>query len=226
MQKVAMAMEDSPAKLYFPGGSGRGAILGLGDIALPGLMVAFALRFDLYLHYLRKQAVAPDDTSLKDRLRSSAQSTSPGLPVKANHIVKAPYVDATGQWGQRYWNRGATEQDGNYTFPKVYFSAAMTGYLGGFVLTLLICILTDYSVPALMVLCPCVMLSLVITALTRGELREMWAYDETAQDEGPKTNAATTPKTKESGQNRKEKNSHNGPRPIFYISLMTPPRMT
>jgi minor histocompatibility antigen H13 len=50
---------DAPIKLVFPG-PGRGSFLGLGDVFLPGIMIAIALLFDLYLHYLRKQSRSPN----------------------------------------------------------------------------------------------------------------------------------------------------------------------
>jgi minor histocompatibility antigen H13 len=46
---------DVPIKLVFPGPK-HGGMLGLGDVILPGIMMALALRFDLYLHYLNKES--------------------------------------------------------------------------------------------------------------------------------------------------------------------------
>ncbi|KAL8723602.1 MAG: hypothetical protein Q9225_000144 [Loekoesia sp. 1 TL-2023] len=54
---------DIPAKLLFPRPPGPDSdptkqhlsMLGLGDIVLPGMMIGFALRLDLYLHYLKQQ---------------------------------------------------------------------------------------------------------------------------------------------------------------------------
>lgn len=46
---------DVPIKLVFPGPK-RGGMLGLGDVVLPGIMMALALRFDLYVHYLNKKS--------------------------------------------------------------------------------------------------------------------------------------------------------------------------
>ncbi|KAL8687123.1 MAG: hypothetical protein Q9224_005246, partial [Gallowayella concinna] len=52
---------DIPAKLLFPRPSSPDStkqqlsMLGLGDVVLPGMMIGFALRLDLYLHYLRLQ---------------------------------------------------------------------------------------------------------------------------------------------------------------------------
>lgn len=113
MITVATKLE-VPVKLVFPG-PGRGSMLGLGDVVLPGIMMAFALRFDLYLHYLYKQ-----------RKRADLDSTSSTL------LIKAPYVDANGQWGDLFWTQPAvdaesiTKADGA-RFPKVYFKASVIG---------------------------------------------------------------------------------------------------
>src|SRR5438874_2231633 len=105
---------DVPIKLVFPGPK-RGGMLGLGDIVLPGIIMALALRFDLYLQYLRKQSPA-------------ARS-------------KPTYTTATGQWGERFWTRSLptsllpTNVSGAL-FPKVYFYASMIGYILGMLTTL------------------------------------------------------------------------------------------
>lgn len=62
MVSVATKLE-IPAKLEFPRPSADGrkgglAMLGLGDIVLPGIFVGLALRFDLWVCYLRKQTTA------------------------------------------------------------------------------------------------------------------------------------------------------------------------
>ncbi|KAL9011098.1 MAG: hypothetical protein Q9173_004024 [Seirophora scorigena] len=62
MVTVATSL-DIPAKLLFPrppGPDGDPAkqhlsMLGLGDVVLPGMMIGFALRMDLYFHYLKQQ---------------------------------------------------------------------------------------------------------------------------------------------------------------------------
>ncbi|KAI4176916.1 MAG: hypothetical protein LQ343_000773 [Gyalolechia ehrenbergii] len=62
MVTVATSL-DIPAKLLFPrppGPDGDPAkqhlsMLGLGDVVLPGVMIGFALRLDLYLHYRKQQ---------------------------------------------------------------------------------------------------------------------------------------------------------------------------
>ncbi|KAI4180602.1 MAG: hypothetical protein L6R41_007136 [Letrouitia leprolyta] len=73
MVTVATSL-DIPAKLLFPrppGPDGDPAkqhlsMLGLGDIVLPGMMIGFALRLDLYLHYLKQQKSHPIEATNKD----------------------------------------------------------------------------------------------------------------------------------------------------------------
>lgn len=134
--------------------------LGLGDIVLPGLMICLALRFDLYLHYLRKQ-------------------TATG---KEHHIIKAPYIDVSGKWGDWFWTLGAPKKYRPDHFPKVYFTASVVGYVFGLLTTLICLNIFSHAQPALLYLVPGVLVSLWTTALVRRELSLMWSYSEAAQD--------------------------------------------
>eukprot|EP01083_Nonionella_stella_P029952 82276_1 len=49
MVKVAMSFE-APIKLLFPRGDGKKAMLGLGDIVLPGLLISLMIKFDVSTH--------------------------------------------------------------------------------------------------------------------------------------------------------------------------------
>ena len=100
MVTVATSL-DVPIKLVFPG-PGRGSMLGLGDVVLPGIMIAIALRFDLYLHYLRKPSVTDND----------------------GRISRPAYVEATGAWGDLLSTRIPTLANGA-SFKKTYFTASM-----------------------------------------------------------------------------------------------------
>ncbi|RDL41026.1 Uncharacterized protein BP5553_01005 [Venustampulla echinocandica] len=158
MVTVATSL-DVPIKLVFPGPK-RGGMLGLGDVVLPGIMMALALRFDLYLHYLRKQ-------------RSS--NTSP-------QTIKSPYIEASSLWGERYWTRSSksattTAADGA-RFPKIYFNASVVGYIIGMVVTLIVLNVYGHAQPALLYLVPGVLGALWATAVVRGELKLMWDYSE------------------------------------------------
>ena len=75
---------DIPAKLLFPRPSDvdsakqQLSMLGLGDVVLPGMMIGFALRLDLYMHYLRKQTTKslPYDTFPKATPEEELQGVS------------------------------------------------------------------------------------------------------------------------------------------------------
>lgn len=133
-------------------------------MVLPGIMMAIALRFDLFLHYLRLP------TGQKSYRRESIK------------LSRSPYMDASGKWGERFWTWGAN--DGERTvadgarFKKVYFKASLIGYVIGLITTLIVLNIFQHGQPALFYLVPAVLGSLWGTALVRGELTLMWGYTE------------------------------------------------
>ncbi|PBP20974.1 hypothetical protein BUE80_DR008268 [Diplocarpon rosae] len=167
MVTVATTLE-VPIKLVFPGPK-RGSMLGLGDIVLPGIIMGLALRFDLYLHYLRKQRI---ETKFTIAPHASSKPT----------IVRAEYLEATGQWGERFWTRRANKGDvtaaDGARFSKVYFKASLVGYVLAMLVTLVVMNIFNHAQPALLYLVPGVLTALWGTALVRGELRLMWEYNE------------------------------------------------
>lgn len=177
---------DVPIKLVFPGMAGkRGSMLGLGDVVLPGIMMALALRFDLYLHYLRKQS-----SSITSPLQTSELSQSTATDTSANAISKAEYVEATGSWGERFWTWGASTVDGETAadgarFKKIYFNASLIGYIVGMITTLVVLKVFNHAQPALLYLVPGVLIALWGTALVRGELPLMWGYTEDGSIDEP-----------------------------------------
>ncbi|KAF5873290.1 putative signal peptide protein [Botrytis fragariae] len=185
---------DVPIKLVFPAGeSGRGSMLGLGDIVLPGILVALALRFDLYLHYLYLQkpnssTVSPATTSKKALTKVST------TPIPSSQ--KPAYRPATGLWGERFWTASFSPLSSSSLktgvegtrFPKPYFKAALAGYIIGMLVTLFVMNVWKHAQPALLYLVPGVVFSLWGTAAVRGELRVMWEFTEdgSLEDEGKK----------------------------------------
>ena len=164
---------DIPVKLLFPRPSSPAetakgaqslAMLGLGDIVIPGMMISLALRFDLYLHYLRKSKVVDGKTE------------------------KATYAPVTGGWGERFWvNKALAGPDIQAkSFPKIYFYAGLVGYFLGMVATLLVMQIANHAQPALLYLVPGVLVSLWGTAAWRGEVKEMWSFTEDIEDDKEK----------------------------------------
>ncbi|MCJ1435668.1 hypothetical protein MMC27_005043 [Xylographa pallens] len=198
---------DIPVKLLFPRPPGVNddpnkkslSMLGLGDVVLPGIMIGLALRFDLYLFYLKKQRRQKID--LKDGSDAQSAEFKPDSMVhleanvtegdkidRANEeVVKATYRSATGGWGERYWLGSKAILEGG-SFPKTYFHASVVGYIIGMTCTLCVMHVYQHGQPALLYLVPAVLCSLWGTALFRGEIRTMWAYTEA--EEADKQNPA------------------------------------
>lgn len=179
---------DIPAKLVFPRPSAPGedpakqafSMLGLGDIVLPGMMIGFALRFDLYLFYLQKQTRRDIEPT-----QETPHNTNPKAPSNQTEtfvMEKDKWYPATGAWGERFWSsRKAIVTSDRYhgtIFPKKYFHACLIGYVFGMLVTLAIMQIFHHAQPALLYLVPGVLGALWGTALVRGEIKTLWAYTE------------------------------------------------
>ncbi|EXJ75534.1 uncharacterized protein A1O5_00040 [Cladophialophora psammophila CBS 110553] len=147
------------------------AMLGLGDIVVPGMMLAFALRFDLYLYYLRQA---------KDRQQIGKDASKP------------TYTSATGNWGERFWTTSKlwTKEMRAKRFPKPYLRATILGYLAGMIVTVVVMQVAQHAQPALLYLVPGVLLSFWGTALVRGDLKELWHYSEHPEGDDKKAEDA------------------------------------
>ncbi|KAL2820002.1 signal peptide peptidase-domain-containing protein [Aspergillus granulosus] len=172
---------DVPIKLLFPRPPAPTespdtislAMLGLGDIIVPGMMVGLALRFDLYLYYKRK-----------GMLKAKAEGDASGF-------VKPVFQQATGGWGERFWAPSAKPNEPQLeipycdarSFPKIYFKASLVGYTIGMVTTLAVMQIFDHAQPALLYLVPGILISLWGTALINGQVHEMWEFSEGEEDE-------------------------------------------
>ncbi|KAK4690782.1 minor histocompatibility antigen H13, partial [Lecanoromycetidae sp. Uapishka_2] len=186
---------DIPAKLLFPrpaGSDGKPgmSMLGLGDVVLPGMMISFALRFDLYLFYLRKQKhkSISDGADIKGSDdQHQTENTSKKAASKENKIVKAKWLKATGNWGDRYWTQGANIENlksvQGGVFPKIYFHASLAGYFVGMITTLLVMQTYGHAQPALLYLVPGTLGALWGTAFVNGDLKTLWAFTEAGEED-------------------------------------------
>ncbi|EXJ63209.1 hypothetical protein A1O7_03656 [Cladophialophora yegresii CBS 114405] len=136
------------------------AMLGLGDIVVPGMVLAFALRFDLYLHYLQQ-----NNTTKQGEITKTTRPT---------------YTSARGGWGERFWtsSRLWAKEMRAKQFPKPYLYATITGYVVGMVVTVVVMQVAQHAQPALLYLVPGVLGSLWGTALVKGDLKTLWNYSE------------------------------------------------
>ncbi|KAJ5092614.1 Peptidase A22B signal peptide peptidase [Penicillium alfredii] len=199
---------DVPIKLLFPRPPTPSeapdaqslAMLGLGDIVIPGLMIGLALRFDLFLYYQRKGA-------------QKAQ-----VEGDEKEAIKPQYQKATGAWGERFWSPSIVPQELELqppyhdarSFPKIYFNASLIGYVTGMVTTLLAMQYSNHAQPALLYLVPGVLGSLWGTAFFRGETRSMWDFSDAEVEESEE-------KTDE--KKEEDKDSTQGPKSLFMRIL-------
>ncbi|KAF2839897.1 hypothetical protein M501DRAFT_933269 [Patellaria atrata CBS 101060] len=202
MVTVATSL-DIPIKLVFPRPKAPDAIkvshamLGLGDVVLPGIMIGLALRFDLYLHYLRKQKVHHTSPSTESTSDSKTEDTN--ISQSSICVEKSEYHPLTHHWGDVFWTTswfGKSRVPSKLTphsttppsfsspaFPKTYFKVSIFGYVIGMLATLIGMQWSNHAQPALLYLVPTVLLSLWLTALMRGEAEEMWAFSEAVEEE-------------------------------------------
>jgi minor histocompatibility antigen H13 len=156
------------------------AMIGLGDVVIPGMMIAFALRFDLFLFYLHQQKRAIKEG--KEAPRSDASEYP-------NHMTqRAKYLTATGGWGERFWTNRTLEpvEFKAKRFPKTYFYASLAGYVIGMMATLIVMQVAEHAQPALLYLVPGVLTSLWGTALIKGDLKLLWEYSEAWEEDQDK----------------------------------------
>jgi len=184
---------DVPIKLLIPreaneSGHAQFSMLGLGDVVLPGMMIALALRFDLFLHYLR----------LQKTVKTSKEDEKETLEV-----VKAPFVSPSKHWADQFWTQSwIRSQSGSRSaaielgsFKKTYFWTSIVGYIIGMITTLCVMIAFQHPQPALLYLVPGVLISLWGMALIKGDIKAMYEYTE-AEEESDNDKPSTDAKEK------------------------------
>ena len=257
MVAVAKSL-DIPIKLLFPRPSEPDedpakqalSMLGLGDVVLPGMLVGLALRFDLFLFYLREQTKALPKP--EDAVGQSTKSTS--MVDAKSKTVKAPYTPVCEGWGDTIWTsrlvttllsptseypiKNVTpkatcnnSQHIKYTprnsFPKPYFHASLLGYTLGMITTLAAMQISEHPQPALLYLVPGVVGSVWLTALGRGEIALAWSFSDAAEeeeesDEKRKANRGEEQKEKANGEeSSKGKKAGEARRQGLFASLFS-----
>ncbi|KAL1842779.1 hypothetical protein VTJ49DRAFT_4264 [Mycothermus thermophilus] len=226
MITVAKAI-DAPIKLTFETAKGA-SMLGLGDIIIPGMMMALALRFDLFMHYQRQIKLEPVQL-LSKSVSASTDATTPEnskastTATTGHRRIKPTFIDTRGQWGNRFWTTpfgrlspvsGASEPAAATAFPKPYFYASLGGYAGAMVVTMVVMLVFRHGQPALLYLVPGVTGALWLTGLARGEIKDMWAYTEdgSLDTEDVVVEVDGEGKVVEGERERKETEGNSGPK--------------
>lgn len=186
------------------------AMLGLGDIVVPGIMIAFALRFDLYNYYLKR--------TKKTSTRQDEDSASDG-----SKVVKPLYMPARAMWAERLYTARSLWPTSLQAkaFPKPYFNATLVGYTAGMVATLFVMQVYQHAQPALLYLVPGVLAGFWSMAVWRNEIRLVWQYDETedAAKEGGESKQEEKPEEKSVKEEETSKSSKNKSAISFDVYL-------
>ncbi|CAI5505174.1 unnamed protein product [Closterium sp. Naga37s-1] len=171
---VTVATSDAlvgPMKLVFPRWTVDAAspysILGLGDVAAPGLLMALMLRFDSHRSSSSAAAAAASaaDTPTKDSTAQgeASSSSSKGAEGKQQGMVVAAVGDGA-----------AGLED------KTYFLVSVASYLAGLAITIGVNTVTGAAQPALLYLVPSLLLGVSAAAAARSELDVLLRFDDTA----------------------------------------------
>mmetsp|Transcript_54759 Transcript_54759/g.173922 ORF Transcript_54759/g.173922 Transcript_54759/m.173922 type:complete len:454 (+) Transcript_54759:199-1560(+) len=169
-----------PAHLFAPGGLGGGAegeyvMLGLGDVAAPGMLVALALMLD------KRRDLKGKAEDVEDQ---GGGPQGPRLPTTVGAMpgtLRSSPEDLLGAGGY-YPRSGSASWRGAAACARELVAASGRGYLGwalggyvfGLVVALSAGLLSHEPQPALFYIVPCSLLPVVAAGWRRGELRELW----------------------------------------------------
>ncbi|KAK9800209.1 hypothetical protein WJX73_009552 [Symbiochloris irregularis] len=150
-----------PVRLLFPRAVGAGearnfpfALLGLGDIAVPGLLAGLALRFDAARREVEVPADLPEPPLLQ-RLQQQLKALT-GPPAVPDPPALAEESDSS----------------------DIYFWACMGAYLAGLFAAFAASTITRMGQPALLYIVPFMLAAVGGVAATQGELGKVLDYKE------------------------------------------------
>ena len=204
---------DIPAKMLFPRPEGM-SMLGLGDLAIPGMVIGFALRFDLWNFYRKQQTRQPNAEENGGTTEPAVQAASIRQSEEGKigylNAIKPRYQKATGHWGTRFWTTSigkTSQQDAllGTQFPKPYFYATMAGYVIGMLCTLLIMQVYGHAQPALLYLVPGVLGGLWSTALAKHEVGVIWDFYDGSENDGEVEKTETHNQVEKDESKKKER---------------------
>jgi len=174
-----------PIKLLFPAGIRGGVqtyhMLGLGDMAIPGIFLALALAFDKHLVNERARKDGGEETSSSSSDDKGHVDLALASSSGALHGGAASSSIASSSTGEASTacDYLAAEAAAHGPLPapaqRQYFYAARCGYMCGIALSIGASRLTGAAQPALLYLVPCVLLPIIARAKARNHLGLLWA---------------------------------------------------
>lgn len=102
------------------------------------------------------------------------------------------------------WNRNPTGEFRSTAFPKPYFKSCLVAYILGLATTMAVMHVFHAAQPALLYLSPACILSTLITAAIRGELKDLFAYTTEEEEEEKDKDAKEKKKEQAKESNEQE----------------------
>ena len=200
MLKVATSdVLTGPTRLLFPkipGGMGEASffpysLLGLGDIAIPGLLCCLALRYDASRSV---DISARGEASWKAIMESienlTGDESGEEIMALTGSAAEAAYDKiADRELEQRNLSQGTNGGDNqaeplavssSVMYNRLYFKASMVAYVTGLLLAFVANDVTGLGQPALLYLVPCTLGAIMAVSLKRGEAGRLWQYRDTS----------------------------------------------
>jgi minor histocompatibility antigen H13 len=194
MMKVATSdIITGPMRLLYPrlpGGTGEAAdfpfsLLGLGDIAVPGLLACLALRYDSSrVVDMKSRADAAGHAMLDALAALGPTSTGRERADAASDAASLAYDRVADKEGMQ---RDLTVTEGSDGGSRVsvseavlqqrpYFSAVVVSYIIGLLMAFAANNITHLGQPALLYIVPMTLGSVLVTAAQRDEIYRIWTF--------------------------------------------------
>ena len=194
MMKVATSdIVTGPMRLLYPripGGTSEAAdfpfsLLGLGDIAVPGLLACLALRYDSSRVVNMKSRAEAAGQAIIDALASLGPSSSGREMASAASEAASIAYDAVAD--KEVLQRDSTVvegSDGGMRVPvsedvlqqRPYFTSVVSSYVIGLLMAFAANAVTHLGQPALLYIVPMTLSSVVATGIQRDELFRIWTF--------------------------------------------------
>ena len=182
----------APTRLLFPRFSAAGEIgsfpfslLGLGDIVVPGLLAALALRYDasraVDLRPRADAAIGAIDDAIAalppgaDQM-AAGDAAATAADAAYDKVADADDARATAAESGGGGGEGRLEATDVVMEQRRYFTAVMIAYGGGLVAAFAANAVTGMGQPALLYLCPMTLAATAALAASRREVGRVWSF--------------------------------------------------
>lgn len=194
-----------PTRLIFPrvpGTIGEASsfpfsLLGLGDVAVPGLLACLALRYDASRCVdMRSRGVAAAQAMREAMGSLDSEATGNAIAEATGSAAEAAYDRVADlELEQRNRTQGSSVSGSFSTvygasdsvlYQRTYFVPVMVAYVGGLGLAFMANAITGKGQPALLYLVPAMLGMVGLVAMSRRDLQRLWAFKDTAYTDNKK----------------------------------------